>query len=108
MIVVFISMIKDFVEDLKRHKSDKEENNKMVNVLGALTFSEKKSKNIRIGDIIKVEKNSLIPCDILLLQHELNSEFVYVETMNLDGETSLKRKTRHADQKIDFQTLNPT
>lgn len=38
-IVVAISMLKDFIEDLKRHKSDKQENNRMVNVLGALSFS---------------------------------------------------------------------
>lgn len=54
LIVISISMIKDFVEDLKRHKSDKQENNRMVNVLGGLSFAEKKSKHIRIGDIVRI------------------------------------------------------
>lgn len=97
LIVITISMIKDFVEDLKRHKSDREENNRYVEVLSQAGFVRRRAKDIRVGDIVKVKKNEFFPCDLLLLRHSDESGFVYVETKNLDGETNLKQRKKHPD-----------
>jgi len=53
-------------------------------------FNEKKWSELRIGDIVKVIKDQEFPSDILLLYG--SKEIVYVDTMNLDGETNLKEK----------------
>lgn len=57
LIVITISMVKDFIEDLKRHRSDREENNRQVEVLGQAGFVIKRAKDILVGDIIKIHKN---------------------------------------------------
>lgn len=49
-------------------------------------------KEIRVGDVVKVNKDEYFPCDILLLSSSFEDGICYVETMNLDGETNLKLK----------------
>lgn len=45
---------------------------------------------IKIGDIVRVNKDEEIPADMLLVAAP--KEVVFVSTMNLDGETNLKDK----------------
>lgn len=49
-------------------------------------------KNLRVGDIVKVEKDEFFPADLLVLSSSYEDAICYVETMNLDGETNLKLK----------------
>jgi len=44
----------------------------------------------KIGDIVRVERGSEAPADLLLLQSSVEDGACFVSTMNLDGETSLK------------------
>jgi phospholipid-transporting ATPase len=46
--------MKDLAEDLKRHLSDREENNKTAQVYTEGGFKTAKWFSIRVGDIIKV------------------------------------------------------
>lgn len=48
--------------------------------------------NIRIGDIIKVNKNEYFPADLLLIKSANQNGIAYIETKNLDGETNMKHK----------------
>ncbi|KRX04583.1 hypothetical protein PPERSA_04398 [Pseudocohnilembus persalinus] len=89
-LIITISMVKDFLEDWKRRKEDIKENNHIVEVLKDGQFVEKKSKYIRIGDIIKIHENQMFPADIVLLKVPNNKNVGYIETKNLDGETNLK------------------
>ena len=54
--VVLVSMIKDIFEDMKRHQSDKLENNCKVLVGNPETgvFSEMLWKNLQVGMIVKI------------------------------------------------------
>lgn len=56
-------------------------------------FEEQKWRNIKIGNIVKFEKDLESPADILVLYSSNKSGLVYVDTMSLDGETNLKEKT---------------
>lgn len=49
--------------------------------------------NLRVGDFVFLEKDDLIPADILVLSTSDSDNVAYVETKNLDGETNLKSKT---------------
>lgn len=49
-------------------------------------------KNIRVGDIIRLQNDEPIPADVILLSTSEPDCVCYVETKNLDGETSLKLK----------------
>ena len=67
-IVVVTSAIKDFYEDLKRKKSDHEINSKSTEIVNERNQIEKiEWKDIRIGNIVRVEKNNQFPADVILL-----------------------------------------
>lgn len=56
-----------------------------------------KWKNVKIGDIIKINENEWFPADVVLLATSNESQESYVETMALDGETNLKPKRPHTE-----------
>jgi P-type E1-E2 ATPase len=49
-----------------------------------------RSRDLQVGDIIKVSDEGSIPCDMVLLSSAYADGQCYVTTANLDGETNLK------------------
>lgn len=47
-------------------------------------------QNLKVGQVIKVLRDQLVPADLIILKVHHNQ--CYVETTNLDGETNLKQK----------------
>jgi phospholipid-translocating ATPase len=54
-------------------------------------------RDVKAGDIIKLERNDPVPADILLLHVDGRNGIAYIETMALDGETNLKSKQAPVD-----------
>ncbi len=52
-----------------------------------------RSKDVHVGDVVCLENDDVVPCDAVLLATDNPDHSAFVETSNLDGETSLKRKT---------------
>ena len=52
--IIFVTAIKDYYEDYKRKKSDREENVQRVLIYENGQFAKKTWKQIRVGNIIKV------------------------------------------------------
>ena len=103
---VTISMAKEGYDDLRRYKLDKAENTKYASIARSLqvrsegTLTPPKSiewikvkwKNVRVGDVVRLQRDEVAPADIALLHVEGTNSMAYFETMALDGETNLKSK----------------
>ncbi|KAK8455441.1 hypothetical protein SEVIR_4G165700v4 [Setaria viridis] len=113
-VVIVATMAKEGVEDWRRKQQDHELNNRIVKVhRGNGNFEETKWKNIKVGDVIKVEKDNFFPADMILLSSNYPDGICYVETMNLDGETNLKIKqalevTSDLQEDIKFREVRQT
>jgi len=56
-------------------------------------------KDIRVGDIIYLSANENVPADIVILSTSEEENECYIETKNLDGETTLKRRSGKKETK---------
>ncbi|KAL4891051.1 hypothetical protein BDV59DRAFT_183114 [Aspergillus ambiguus] len=112
LIFVGISMGKEGFDDWRRYRLDREENNRFAAVLrpGINMTPESSSpsdsvsvssddrwasvkwKDIKVGDVVRLERDQPVPADMVLLHADDPNGVAYIETMALDGETNLKNK----------------
>lgn len=93
VLVLSITMVKEAVEDYKRHTSDGEVNNRTISILRHDGVEESvRWIDLRVGHIIRVVNKGEVPADIILLKTSEPQGACYIETSNIDGETNLKMK----------------
>jgi len=90
--VVSVSIIREGIEDLNRHKYDNQMNGEKVVVFRENEWKKSISGNLMVGELVLVRKDETFPADLILLDSNLPEGACFVETGTLDGEKTLKNK----------------
>lgn len=90
--VIVMNALKDALEDWRRHKSDREENEREVLAMENGKLKSRRWCDLHVGSMVVVRQNEYVPADLVLLSTSHEEGHVYIETANLDGETNLKTK----------------
>ena len=105
--VLTVTLAKDLYEDIKRHKSDAELNNRQTLSWQDGAWKETLWQELRVGDLCRVKKGQSFPADLILVWSPDAEGMCYIETASLDGETNLKlRKSPMGIYKL-YQTHHP-
>lgn len=91
VLIVLTNTVQNGFEDLKRYRNDYEINHRLFSVLRDGVFKDIENKKIQVGDIIAVQEDQEVPADCLIISTSDAEGIAYVETANLDGETTLKQ-----------------
>lgn len=104
LILVFsITCIKEAMDDMRRAKADAIANSRPYTLWRTgRTIVDGPAQDIRVGDLVRVNDDDEVPCDLLLLKTaEVVPEGVaFVETSNLDGETDLKTRAARPETSL--------
>ncbi|KAM4733123.1 phospholipid-transporting ATPase IG isoform 2-T3 [Anableps anableps] len=106
--VITVTAVKQGYEDWLRHKADREVNDYPVSVLEDGRRIRKRSKKLKVGDIVEVEEDETFPCDLILLQSSRDDGTCFVTTASLDGESNHKTHYTVSDLESDLQYLSAT
>ncbi|XP_043284852.1 phospholipid-transporting ATPase IF [Venturia canescens] len=88
--VIVVTGCKQGYEDYLRYRSDQIVNRTPVKVIRNKCLQEIHCEQIVVGDLVKVQRDEDVPCDLIILHSSESTGCCYVTTSNLDGETNLK------------------
>ncbi len=92
-LVLLAGMIKEGIEDYKRHAADRIINNRPFTTIGPDGLPLiRRSEDLVVGDFVVLQQNQEVPADCVVMATSDSDGLCYIETAQLDGETNLKRR----------------
>ncbi|XP_052816784.1 probable phospholipid-transporting ATPase IIB [Mya arenaria] len=88
--VLFVTMCREAVDDIRRYRRDKEANSQKFKMFTNSGIQHAPSSGIKVGDLVFVEKDQRVPADMVLLRTTEKSGACFIRTDQLDGETDWK------------------
>jgi len=86
------SAIKEIYEDYQRRINDRSANSSQVHRLTDGKLAKTAWRNLKVGQIVKIFRNEQLPADMVLISSSEPQGMAYLETANIDGESTLKIK----------------
>jgi len=108
VLILTCTGIKDWLEDRKRHKQDIHHNSILIHrILRDGSTETSQSKNLRVGDIIKIKQDQEVPADCVILKGPLPGDGTCrMNTSSLDGENAPKlRRAPHLTESMTLKAL---
>ncbi|CAJ0573777.1 unnamed protein product, partial [Mesorhabditis spiculigera] len=108
--VLAVSAIKDAYDDVQRHISDRQVNNRKSYVVRGGRLVEEPWHNVKVGDVIRMMSNQFVAADLFVLSTSEPHGICYIETKELDGETNLKTRgalAETAEMGDDLDQISP-
>lgn len=90
--VLLVTFCKDAYEDYKRWADDRRINHQLCEILEGDAFAEIRWRDVAVGNYIRIHRDQSVPADFVLLTSSQDDGMAFVDTAQLDGETSLKAK----------------
>lgn len=91
LFILCVSGLRAASEDWNKHKADEKRNSYPYEVLTSDgKFKTMKSGELRVGNILKVKQNDMIPCDLVFIGSALPKGHCFIDKANLNGETKLE------------------
>ncbi|CAF4349279.1 unnamed protein product [Rotaria sp. Silwood2] len=91
----------------RRHRSDNQINNRETKTVVEHELVTRKWKDIKVGDMVRLENNEFITADIVLISTSEHNGLCYIETAELDGETNLKKRVTLEETCLEIQCETP-
>ncbi|XP_044317095.1 phospholipid-transporting ATPase IF isoform X2 [Drosophila rhopaloa] len=88
--VIAVTAAKQGYEDILRYRTDNVVNSSPVTVIRDGKEAIIKSEDVISGDLVVVERDCDVPCDLVLLRSTDSHGKCFITTANLDGESNLK------------------
>lgn len=95
-VIFLITAAKEFWDDWGRRTADNVANSRKVTVVREGQRVTVASRDIRVGDIVRLTCNDEIPADMVLVSSSDPKGNCFIQTTNLDGESNLKVRTAPA------------
>lgn len=88
--VMTVTLIREAIDDFRRHRRDQEVNYQKFRKLTKKGVILVPSAEIKVSDLIMVEKNQRVPADMVFLRTTEANGACFIRTDQLDGETDWK------------------
>lgn len=79
--IVSVGATKELIDDYFRMKADNQANRRPVTVIRGGIEQVVPSREIRVGEIVKVEQDEELPCDICILKSSDPKGVAYIEVI---------------------------
>ncbi len=88
--IVLVSAARAISEDVSKHKADNKRNSYCYDVYHAGEWAPTPSGDLRVGHVVRVRQNEMVPADMLFLGSSLSQGHCFIDKANLNGETKLE------------------
>ena len=92
VVVVVVALIKEGIEDIRRHQADNKANSIAAMVVRGDELVAVASKDVQAGDVMYIKIGEEVRADVVLFSTSVDEGQAFIDTCNLDGETSLKSR----------------